>query len=553
MSGWKERLKGLWERGRKRLLESPWVSVGMASCGRARGAERLWRLFREGLSERFLLRETGCFGDCFREPVVSVYLPGKPVCVFTNVDLRRAERIRDFLLEGRDPFKLEPDFKISRLFHPLLKEPLCFGSLSGGPPEYFEDPFFERQHRLVLRNAGLVSRLDLSEYVFLGGFLGLLKAEELGPERVLEELEASGLRGRGGAGFPTGLKWRLARQNGSPFLICNADEGDPGAYMNRNEIESDPFSVLEGMLIASVALRAERGFFYIRDEYPLATETIRRALEVLSEEGFFEGDFGIEVAVGGGAFVCGEETALIASIEGRPGRPRPRPPYPVERGLFGRPTVVNNVETWTNVAPILLNGGRWFSELGTAEATGTKVFSVVGDAERVGLVEVPLGTPLETLAEVAGASDAKACQVGGPSGGCIPKDLFDLPLTYEGMKRAGAIMGSGGVVFLGRSTCMVEVALYFVDFCLRESCGKCVPCREGLWQLREMLYRVRSGRASREVLDELLEVGKLIAETSLCGLGTSAPNPVLTALRYFRSEFEEHLEGRCPTGRCLSR
>ena len=433
-------------------------------------------------------------------------------------------------------------------------------------PAWNEVPFFDGQVKIVLRNCGLISPDDIEEYIAVGGYQALYKVLiDQNPEMVIEQVKAAKLRGRGGAGFLTGIKWEFLRAAEGPqkYLVCNADEGDPGAYMNRNEIESDPHALLEGMLIAGYATGAAEGIIYVRAEYPLAVMRLERAIEQAREYGLLGEDmlgrgfdFDIQIVEGAGAFVCGEETALIASLEGTSGRPRPRPPFPAQCGLFGRPTNINNVETWYNVAPIVARGAAWFSDIGSPKSAGTKVFSLVGKVARTGLVEMPLGTALSRIIyDIGGGGsdgrEIKAVQTGGPSGGCIPADMLDTPVDYETLAQLGSIMGSGGMVVMDEDNCMVDVARYFVEFTHSESCGKCVPCRMGLDKALEMLDGVTHGTASLDDLDKLEELCRMVRDMSLCGLGQSAPNPVLTSLRHFRHEFEDHIRAsRCRAGVC---
>ncbi|MFA4016496.1 MAG: hypothetical protein RUDDFDWM_001606 [Candidatus Fervidibacterota bacterium] len=428
--------------------------------------------------------------------------------------------------------------------------------------------FFEGQMRWVLKNCGEIDPENIDEYISVGGYEALKKALfQMTPEEVIEEVTRSGLRGRGGAGFPTGLKWKLCRDVEAPirYIICNADEGDPGAFMDRSVLEGDPHSVIEGMLIAGYAVGAKKGFIYCRAEYPLAIKRLNVALKQASEKGFIGENilgtgFSFEVTLkeGAGAFVCGEETALIASIEGKRGMPRPRPPFPVEKGLWGMPTVINNVETLANIPRIILNGAEWFASVGTERSKGTKVFALAGKVKNTGLVEVPMGITLRQLIFGPGGGMArkgysfKAVQIGGPSGGCLPEELLDTPIDYESLTQAGAIMGSGGLIVLDEGTCMVDIAKFFLSFTVAESCGKCIPCRVGLVRLYEVLDRITKGEGKESDIDFLERMGNTIKETALCGLGKTAPNPVLTTLRYFRNEYEMHIrDGRCPAGVCV--
>jgi len=424
-------------------------------------------------------------------------------------------------------------------------------------PLWNELPYYSKQIKVVMRNAGITNPDSIDEYIAAGGYRSLFKVlKKMTPDDVIREISDAGLRGRGGAGFPTGIKWRNTQKEKAEtkYLICNADEGDPGAYMNRNEMESDPHMILEGMITGAYAVGAKTGFIYIRAEYPLAIERLQRAINQAREYGLL-GDnildsgfsFDIFITRGAGAFVCGEETALIASLEGEPGRPSPRPPYPSVHGLWGMPTNINNVETWCNIPVIIERGSEWFKTLGSLNNAGTKVFSLVGNVNKVGLVEVELGTPLETIVCEVGAcgiddKKIKAAQTGGPSGGCIPANLFETPVDYDNMKKVGSIMGSGGIVVLDEDSCMVDTAKYFLNFSVDESCGKCVPCREGLKHMHEILERITDGKGKTEDVDLLKQMSDTIKKTSLCGLGQTAPNPVITTLQYFENEYRKHIE-----------
>jgi len=427
-------------------------------------------------------------------------------------------------------------------------------------------PFFQRQKKIVLENSGIVDPERMEDYIGLSGYGGLVKVlSEMTPSEVVQEVVRSGLRGRGGAGYPTGLKWStVAKAFGAQkYVICNADEGDPGAFMDRSVLESDPHRVIEGMLIAAYAVGASEGYIYVRAEYPLAIKRLRTAIRQAERVGLLGTSicgtrFGcrLDLRLGAGAFVCGEETALIASLEGKRGTPRPRPPYPAQEGVFDAPTLINNVETYANIAPIVRNGGAWYAQVGTEKSKGTKVFALAGRVMNTGLVEVPMGISLrEIVFEIGGGipdgRQFKAVQTGGPSGGCLPAEALDMPVDYESLAKAGSIMGSGGMIVMDEDSCMVDVAKYFMDFCMTESCGKCVPCRVGTYQMKEILNslcELRASAADRFMLEELSE---LLRNTSLCGLGQSAPNPVMSTLRYFEEEYQAHIEEhRCPAGVC---
>ena len=557
------------EAGLAKLLPPrPRVAVGMGTCGAGNGAEGLYHAFAEGIDQRghdARLASVGCFGFCAQEPLVNVWIPGKPLVILRRVQPRHALRILDDLALGRIPTELAL-CRIDEWDH--LTAHVHYGSGYPEIPLWSEVPFFKPQKKIVLRNCGLISPDDIEEYIAVGGYQALYKVLiDASPEMVIEQIKAAKLRGRGGAGFLTGIKWDFLRkaQADQKYVICNADEGDPGAYMNRNEIESDPHSLLEGMIIGAYLMGATEGIIYVRAEYPLAVHRLEKALEQAREYGLL-GDnilgrgfrFDIRLVEGAGAFVCGEETALIASLEGLSGRPRPRPPFPAQKGLWGRPTNINNVETWYNIAPIVSRGPSWFTETGSTKSAGTKVFSLVGKVANTGLVEMPLGTPLKTFVYDVGEGTGngrhvKAVQTGGPSGGCVPLEMFDTPVDYETLAQLGSIMGSGGMVVMDEDNCMVDVARYFIEFTRSESCGKCVPCRVGLDKALSILNAFTNGTATADELDMLDEMGRMIRDTSLCGLGQTAPNPVLTTMRHFRHEFEDHLLAkRCRAGVCES-
>ena len=538
----------------------------MGTCGTGNGAESVYHAFASAIDFRGLdveLTRTGCFGFCAQEPLVNVRLPGRPLVILHRVQAQHVDQILDDLSMGN----VTPDLalcKIEEWDH--LTGQLNYGHGYASLPSWEEIPFFKGQKKIVLRNCGIISPDDLEEYIAVGGYLSLYKVliDET-PEQMIEQIKASKLRGRGGAGYLTGLKWEFLRKAkaDTKYIICNADEGDPGAYMNRNEIESDPHSLIEGMLIGGYLMGASEGIVYVRAEYPLAVHRLSRAIEQAKEYGLLGNNilgrhfnFNLELVEGAGAFVCGEETALIASLEGRAGRPRPRPPFPAQKGLWGMPTNINNVETWYNVPPIIAKGAEWFNGTGSPKSPGTKVFSLVGKVRNTGLVEMPLGTPLKTFIYDVGegginGKQVKSVQTGGPSGGCIPQEMFDTPVDYETLGRLGSIMGSGGMVVMDEDNCMVDVARYFIEFTHSESCGKCVPCRVGLDQGLRILNAFTNGNATEDDLNSLDELGRMIRDTSLCGLGQTAPNPVLTTMRHFRHEFEDHLRAhRCRAGVC---
>jgi NADH-quinone oxidoreductase subunit F len=550
----------------KLLPGRPRVTVGMGTCGVGNEAEAVFQAFASQADAKgvdLVLTPVGCFGFCAEEPLVGVGLPGAPLMILHRLSPDRVRAVLDDMAHGKTSVA-DALCKIEEWDH--LTGTMTYGRDFSEVPSWHELDFYKGQRRIVLRNCGLINPEDIEEYVAVGGYHALVKAlGEMQPEEVIEEVRKARLRGRGGAGYLTSTKWEFMRRANAErkYVICNADEGDPGAYMNRNEIESDPHSLLEGMIIGAYAMGAEEGLVYVRAEYPLAVHRLQHAVDEARAHGFLGRNimgtsfsFDVSIVEGAGAFVCGEETALIASLEGKAGRPRPRPPYPAEHGLFGFPTNINNVETWYNVPVIVEKGGEWFGQVGTPESTGTKVFSLVGKVKNTGLVEVPLGTPLRTLVYNIGGGTGtsrkvKAVQTGGPSGGCIPSDGFNATVDYESLAALGAIMGSGGVVVMDEDNCMVDVARYFIEFTHGESCGKCIPCRAGLDQMLRLLTDVTHGQATMADLDRLKDLSAMIRDTSLCGLGQSAPNPVLTTLNYFMDEYEEHVRGgRCRAGAC---
>jgi NADH-quinone oxidoreductase subunit F len=542
------------------------LGVGMGTCGMGTGAGQVLEALRDGLAASNLaavVRPVGCFGFCAAEPFVNLRLPGLPLVMLHQVT---PEDVPDIVaaVASRSLPPRKVFCKIEEWDH--LTRQVFYGRGFPEVPHWHETSFFGGQQKIVLRDCGLINPESIEEYIGVGGYQSLHKAlGKANPAEVIEEVKKSRLRGRGGAGYPTGMKWGMLRDapGSGKVLICNADEGDPGAYMNRNEIESDPHMLIEGMLIGAVATGATEGIVYLRAEYPLAVRRLRsaiadaRAIGLLGERIMGTAfSFDLKLVEGAGAFVCGEETAMIASLEGKAGRPRPRPPYPASSGLWGKPTNINNVETWANIPVILARGGEWFASTGTPDSTGTKVFSLVGKIRNTGLVEMPLGSPLQKILYDIGQGSPtgkpiKAIQTGGPSGGCIPAAQFNTPVDYQSLASLGAIMGSGGMVVMDEDTCMVDVARYFIEFSRSESCGKCVPCRAGLDQALRLLNRIVEGKASMQDLTTLEELGHMIREASLCGLGQTAPNPVLTTLRYFRAEYEAHIrEQRCPGGVC---
>jgi NADH:ubiquinone oxidoreductase subunit F (NADH-binding)/(2Fe-2S) ferredoxin len=565
-------LEMLADAGRHSLYpEAIKITVGMATCGRASGAGEVYETLAQRIEQRnfnAVLSHVGCIGYCQMEPLVDVRMPGEGRYIFTEVTRPRARGIVDALGRGIHPSKLDPWSFISEETSLILDEADQFDLVadSNGVIVLEEQPFFAQQRKIILRNCGYIDPTQIEEYAARGGYRALAQTlSTFTPQEVIEVVRTSGLRGRGGGGFSTGDKWQVAYDTPGEvkYILCNADEGDPGAYMDRTILESDPHSVIEGMTIGAYAIGAPQGYIYVRDEYPLAVERFGDAIRQAEGQRLLGGNilgsdfsFSLELIRGAGAFVCGEETAMIASIEGGLGEPRPKPPYPAESGLWRAPTVINNVKTWATVPAIMARGADWYAAIGSDSNAGTVVFSLVGQVANTGLVEVPLGMPLgELIHEIGGGSGngiaIKAVQTGGPSGGCLPVTSFDLPIEYEGLKEAGSIMGSGGMVVLDESACMVDIAHYFLDFTAIESCGKCVACREGNYHIKEILTRIVNGLGNPEDLDILEEVGQAVKAGSLCGLGQTAPNPVLSTLRYFADEYRAHVvEKRCPAGVC---
>ncbi len=555
------------ESGLARLLPPiPRITVGLGTCGRGNGAEEVYLALHDAIErsgQEVLLVGTGCFGACFQEPIVGLRLPGAPLILLRRVHADDAGRVLEILSRRNIPAPLA-FCRIEEWDH--ITGHLKYGQGFPDVPPWNDVPFFHGQQKIVLRNCGLINPEDIEESIAVGGYQALYQVLiDERPENLIEQMKTSRLRGRGGAGFLTGNKWDFLAKSKAPvkYVICNADEGDPGAYMNRNEIEGDPHSLLEGMVIGAYAMGATHGMIYVRAEYPLAVRRLTRAIEQAREYGLLGKNildrrfsFDVELVQGAGAFVCGEETAMIASLENRSGRPQPRPPYPAQRGVWGAPTNINNVETWCNVAPIVSRGAAWFGETGSVKSPGTKVFSLVGKIQNTGLVEMPLGTPLKTFiysvgGGAVGGRRVKAVQTGGPSGGCVPVEMFDTPVDYENLAQIGSIMGSGGMVVMDEDNCMVDVARYFIEFTHSESCGKCVPCRVGLDKALRILNAISEGSGTAEQLQALEELSRMIRECSLCGLGQTAPNPVLTTIRHFREEYEDHIVAHhCAAGIC---
>ena len=503
---------------------------------------------KNGLSQEVSVVQTGCHGLCALGPIMIIYPDATFYSMVKVEDI--PEIVSEHLLKGR---------VVTRLLYQETVTP-------AGVKALIDTDFYKKQHRIALRNCGIINPEVIEEYIGTGGYEALGKVlTEMTPDDVIQCLLDSGLRGRGGGGFPTGLKWKLAKQNDADqkYVCCNADEGDPGAFMDRSILEGDPHAVLEAMAIAGYAIGASQGYIYVRAEYPIAVERLKiaiaqaREMELLGNN-IFGSDFSfdIDLRLGAGAFVCGEETALMTSIEGNRGEPRPRPPFPAQKGLFGKPTILNNVETYANIPQIILNGAQWFASMGTEKSKGTKVFALGGKIHNTGLVEIPMGTTLrEVIEEIGGGipngKKFKAAQTGGPSGGCIPAEHFDIPIDYDNLISIGSMMGSGGLIVMDETDCMVDIAKFFLEFTVEESCGKCTPCRVGTKRMLEILTKITKGQATMEDLDKLEELCYYIKENSLCGLGQTAPNPVLSTLRYFRDEYEAHIkEKRCPAGVC---
>ncbi len=529
------------------------IFIGMATCGLASGAIEVKRAFEEALTEQKInarIISVGCLGHCYAEPLVIIDKPGFPPILYHNVTPGKANLLVKAFLRDDDP-----------VFEHVL------GAMEENEliPTVMEFPRFSQEKRVVMAKCGLVDPEDIYQYIAQGGYSALAKALTVSPEQVIFEVLESGLRGRGGAGFLTGKKWQFVEdaEEKAKVVICNADEGDPGAYMDRAILESNPHQVIEGIAICAYAVGAKRAIVYVRAEYPLAVKIVQKAIEQAKElrllgKGILETQFDLDVTVfqGSGAFVCGEETALIQSIQGQRGMPQPRPPYPAQTGVWGKPTVINNVKTLASIPPIVEKGGKWLKEIGTKKSPGTAIFSVVGNIVHAGLVEIPMGVTLRSLVfDICGGipnkKKFKAVQIGGPSGGCLPEQFLDTPIDFDSLTEAGAMMGSGGIVVMDENTCMIDVARYFLDFTQHESCGKCTFCRIGTKHLLDTLERITKGEGRDGDIELLEDLSIDIKEGSLCGLGKTAPNPVLTTIEYFRDEYEAHIqEKRCPAMMC---
>jgi len=545
------------------------VNIGMASCGIAAGAQASYdKALNEYPGDNGVhICRTGCIGFCEEEPLVEIFGTGKPRVMYKQItqdkiiDAIQGYAAGDFnkkwiLGQMRDPRSLMED---------SFENPLAGVASIDGIPVLEEIPFYSKQVKVAMRNCGYIDPDAIEEYFAKKGYIAFLRAlKDMTPTELLDIVKASGLRGRGGGGFPTGIKWATcAKHHGERYVICNADEGDPGAYMDRSILEGDPHSVLEGMLIAGVAIGSNQGSIYVRNEYPLAVKRLVTAIKQAEQYGLMgeniagtDFSFRIKISTGAGAFVCGESTALMASLEGNVGRPRAKYVHTVEKGFREGPSNLNNVETYANIPAILLKGPGWYTEMGTEHSKGTKVFSLVGKIKNTGLVEVPMGISLRDIVFKIGEGlpkkkQFKAVQTGGPSGGCIPEQFLDLPVDFDELNKVGSIMGSGGMIVMDQDTCMVDLARYFVDFLVEESCGQCNPCREGLKQMLDILQRICLGEGKEDDIELLEELGVMMQKFSLCGLGTSAPNPVLTTILYFRDEYEKHIKDKkCPAGVC---
>ncbi|MDY5582424.1 MAG: NADH-quinone oxidoreductase subunit NuoF [Candidatus Merdousia sp.] len=556
-----EILKSQRESAKKRWSEffesdKPRILVGAATCGRAAGALDVMEEFKKelsaaGISDKVELVETGCLGLCYAEPLVEIRACGTPSVLYSNVSPKDVAKLVKEHVVGGNAVREKAEAVMSDTEY-------------DGIVPFKKHPMVELQKRVVLRNCGVINPDDFWHYLARGGYEGLERAFSMSPEDVIEEMKKSGLRGRGGAGFPTGMKWSFARASKSDekYIICNADEGDPGAFMDRSVLEGDPHAVVEGLMIAGYAIGAQHAYIYVRSEYPLAIERLKTAIKQAEEAGLLRKklengfEFEIKIKKGSGAFVCGEETSLMASIEGVRAMPRPKPPFPANSGLFKKPTNINNVETLAATSSIMRMGADKYAAFGSEKSRGTKTFSLAGKIKRTGLIEVELGIKLGDIVNKIGGGctdgkNFKAVQTGGPSGGCLTKEHFDLPVDYENLAAVGSIIGSGGMVVMNEDSCMVEVAKYFVNFTENESCGKCVPCRMGTQHLHRILEKITSGHGEEGDIERLKKIAQTMKESSLCGLGQTAPNPILTTLRYFGDEYKAHIEEKkCPALAC---
>ncbi len=556
-----EILKSQRESAKKRWSEffesdKPRILVGAATCGRAAGALDVMEEFKKelsaaGISDKVELVETGCLGLCYAEPLVEIRACGTPSVLYSNVSPKDVAKLVKEHVVGGNTVREKAEAVMSDAEY-------------DGIVPFKKHPMVELQKRVVLRNCGVINPDDFLHYLARGGYEGLERAFSMSPEDVIEEMKKSGLRGRGGAGFPTGMKWSFARASKSDekYIICNADEGDPGAFMDRSVLEGDPHAIVEGLMIAGYAIGAQHAYIYVRSEYPLAIERLKTAIKQAEEAGLLRKklengfEFEIKIKKGSGAFVCGEETSLMASIEGVRAMPRPKPPFPANSGLFKKPTNINNVETLAATSSIMRMGADKYAAFGSEKSRGTKTFSLAGKIKRTGLIEVELGIKLGDIVNKIGGGctdgkNFKAVQTGGPSGGCLTKEHFGLPVDYENLAAVGSIIGSGGMVVMNEDSCMVEVAKYFVNFTENESCGKCVPCRMGTQHLHRILEKITSGHGEEGDIERLKKIAQTMKESSLCGLGQTAPNPILTTLRYFGDEYKAHIEEKkCPALAC---
>ncbi len=534
------------------------VIVGLGTCGIAAGGNKIWDQVGSYIQTWGLdidMMSTGCIGMCYAEPLMEIHLPGQPRYIYGNLDPEAAVAV---LKRHIEEDKVTPEYI-------LAQDPRGFAA-AANIDQLDDTPFYQGQSKNVLGRCGIIDPEQIVHYIAFDGYEALEKAlSVMTPLQVIQEISRSGLRGRGGGGFPTGRKWEAAHHSpgSKKYVVCNADEGDPGAFMDRSILEGDPHELLEGMALCGYAIGADEGYIYVRAEYPLAIKRLQKAINEAEGMGILGNnilgsgfDFRIQIVAGAGAFVCGEETALMHSIEGQRGMPRVRPPYPAQSGLWGKPTNINNVETYANIPGIIRRGADWFASMGSGNSKGSKIFALTGKINRTGLAEVPIGVSLRDIVFTVGGGvqnqkKYKAVQIGGPSGGCIPEEFLDTPVDYDSLLELGAMMGSGGLVVMDEDTCMVDVARYFLHFTQEESCGKCIPCREGTMRMLQILEKICAGQGTPEDLDTLESLCRVVQSTSLCGLGQSAPNPVQATLRYFRSEYEAHIyDKKCPAGVC---
>ncbi len=562
------------KRGLESIIPSKTkIMVGMATSGIASGAQEVYNALEAEIKKRkldFVLSKTGAMGmDCI-EPLVDVLQPNKPRLAFSKMNAKKVPEVIDQIVKGATNGN-KPTYRMDEEDFICLneKKPYFKGAVPkdlADVPKIGDVKFYKKQLKLATRNCGMINYESIDEYIAKGGYFSLLKAlTKMKPDEIIEEIIASGLRGRGGGGFPAGIKWQTCRRahGDIKYVICNGDEGDPGAYMDRSVMEGDPHSVIEGMIIGAFAIGSGQGFMYVRNEYPLAVANLQRAINQAREYGFLGKnilntgfDFDLKIGKGAGAFVCGESTALMTSLEGKAGEPRAKYIHTVEHGLWDRPSNLNNVETWANVPAIISRGAKWFSSIGCKNNSGTKVFSVVGKINNIGLVEVPMGIPLRDIiyeigGGIPGGKKYKAVQTGGPSGGCLPTSLIDISVDFDSLWEAGSMMGSGGMIVMDESTCMVDIARYFIDFLEFESCGKCVPCREGVHRMNEILHDICEGKGKKGDVELLESMSQGIVDGALCALGSTAANPVLSTLKYFRNEYVAHVrDKKCPAGVC---